>query len=81
MKRIQAKRTGWLIGWKAIADYLGYHWQTVRYWHHTRLKLPFVRTHPSEQGRVAAPTKIVDVWFKEIGGFKMDPKTEGKVKS
>ncbi len=58
----------YLIGWKAIAKYIGnIHWQTVRYWHHTKLHLPYVKSAPSQQGRPIIAKVVVDAWARELG--------------
>lgn len=58
-----------LIGWKQIAAFINpnLHWQTVRFWHFTRLHLPHTKTYPSQQGRVVASKEVVAAWFKELG--------------
>lgn len=59
--------SNYLVGWKRIAEYVGVHWQTIRYWHHTRLKLPFVKSFPSKQGRPIVSKIILEAWVDEIG--------------
>ncbi|QQR80746.1 MAG: hypothetical protein IPJ69_00840 [Deltaproteobacteria bacterium] len=57
----------YLIGWKAIARYLGVHWQTARRWHYTICRLPFYKSAPSQQGRVMTTKVHVMICVKFLG--------------
>ena len=69
-----------VVGWKNIAKFLGFHPMTVQWWHRTRLNIPFIKTHNSKQGRVVVHENILIEWLKVIGDdFEVYSKTKKKI--
>ncbi len=53
--------TGWLSGWKEIADYIGCHIRTAKFYHY-KLKMPVYRN-------ISKPKALkyeLDSWLKKI---------------
>ncbi len=57
----------YLVGWKSIADYLGFHPRTIKRWHYERARLPFWKSHTSRQGRIIIAKYMVDIWVRYLG--------------
>lgn len=57
----------YLVGWQAIADYLGFHPRSIKRWHYQRARLPFWKSYPSKQGRIVIAKWMVDVWIRKLG--------------
>lgn len=62
-----------LIEWKTLAECARKHLKrptlsvrTLKRWHYYRLKLPFAKTFPSKQGRVAIEKSVFIQWLNFI---------------
>lgn len=66
-QEINATKQLYLVGWNAIAKYVGVHQRTVKRWHYKICNLPYNKSYPSKQGRVMIPKYIVQIWADSIG--------------
>ena len=66
MKKIFGPDTTFLIGWQAMADYIGIHPRTLKRWHYRYLKIPFFKTRNSMQGRVMISSCVFDLWLQSF---------------
>lgn len=56
-----------ISGWKQLAAYTGFHERTLRHWHYTRAKVPFIRVGMTGKHRwIITPDRIY-IWLKSLG--------------
>lgn len=63
---------GWLTGWKAIANYIGVHWQTARDWH-KNYNFPVLRLPDNSPTQLP---EIIDAWIEEFNNIKNKSKNK-----
>lgn len=59
-----------LSGWKAIGDYLGFHWRTLQRWHLTIMRLPITKTGNQRNSRIVTTDITALNWAMKIGKVK-----------
>lgn len=56
----------YLLGWKAVAKFLGVSVRTVKAWHYEKMNLPLEKMSSEQQGRIAVLSEILLEWQRQV---------------